>query len=118
MLEEEAIDEINQAIQLSGGDIRAKATLGHAYAVSGQRDQAIRVINELQSLSKSRYVSPYFMALIYVGLGDNQQAITWLQKARDERQSYLILMKVEPVFDRLHELPEFIAIERSVGLQP
>jgi serine/threonine protein kinase/tetratricopeptide (TPR) repeat protein len=114
----EAINEINQAIQLSGGDIRTKATLGHAYALSGRRDDALKTIQELQNLSKNRYVSPYYFALVYVGLGDNEKAITWLQKALEERQSYLILMKVEPVFDSLHSDPKFIAIERSVGLEP
>ncbi|HSB27510.1 MAG TPA: protein kinase [Pyrinomonadaceae bacterium] len=114
----EAIEEINQAIELSGGDIRAKATLGHAYGVSGRRDDALKVLHELEDRSKTRYVSPYYIALIYVGLGDSVQAINWLQKALAERQPYLILMKVEPVFDRLHEDPGFIAIERNVGLNP
>jgi tetratricopeptide (TPR) repeat protein len=114
----EAIDEINQAIQLSGGDTRARATLGHAFAVAGRRDDAIKVLNELRSLAKERYVSPYFMALIYVGLGDDRQAVAWLEKACEERQSYLILMKAEPVFDRLHADPGFQAIERRVGLAP
>ena len=113
-----AIDEINQAIQLSDGDTRAKATLGHAYAVSGRRDDALKVLHELQNLSKQRYVSPYYFALVYAGLGDNQQAVAWLQKAHKERQPYLMLMKVEPVFDKLHSDPGFIAIERSVGLEP
>ena len=114
----EAIDEINQAIQLSGGDTRARATLGHAFAVAGRRDDAVKVLNELKSLSKERYVSPYFMALIYVGLGDDHQAVAWLEKAYAERQPYLILMKAEPVFNRLHADPGFQAIERRVGLAP
>ena len=113
----EAIAEITQAAELSGGDIRTKATLGHAYAVAGQRAQALKVLGDLQALAKERYVSPYYFALISAGLGDNQQAVAWLQKAQEERQPYLVLMNVEPVFDRLHSDPGFIAIERSVGLQ-
>jgi serine/threonine-protein kinase len=114
----EALDEINQAVKLSGGDTRGRATLGHAYAVSGRREEALKILEELKQASQQRYVSPYYLALIYVGLGQDQEAIASLQKARDERESYLILMKVEPVFDRLHSNPEFIAIERSVGLEP
>jgi len=114
----EALAEITQAAELSGGDIRTKATLGHAYAVAGQREQALKVLGDLQALAKQRYVSPYYFALISAGLGDNQQAVAWLQKARDERQSYLVLMNVEPVFYQLHSDPGFIAIERSVGLKP
>jgi serine/threonine-protein kinase len=114
----EALEEINQAVKLSRGDTRAQATLGHAHAVSGRRDEALAVLDELKKASQQRYVSPYYIALIYVGLGRDQEAIAWLQKARDERETYLILMKVEPVFDRLHSNAEFIAIERSVGLEP
>jgi serine/threonine-protein kinase len=113
----EALNEINQAVQLSAGDIRTKATLGHAYAVAGQREDALKVLRDLQMLSKERYVSPYYFALISAGLGDNQQTVAWLQKAQEERQPYLVLMNVEPVFDRLHSDPGFMAIERSVGLQ-
>jgi serine/threonine-protein kinase len=113
----EAIDEINQAVQMSGGDIRTRATLAHAYAVAGQRAEALQVLRDLQGLSKERYVSPYYFALISAGLGDNQQTVAWLQKAQEERQAYLVLMHVEPVFDGLHSDPGFIAIERSVGLK-
>jgi serine/threonine-protein kinase len=113
----EAIDEINQAVQLSGGDIRMRATLGHALAVAGQSEKARNVLKDLQEVSKQRYVSPYYFALISEGLGGNQQAVTWLQKAQEERQPYLVLMNVEPVFDSLRSDPGFIAIERSVGLQ-
>lgn len=114
----EGIEEINQAIQLSGGDIRARATLGHAYALSGRRDEALKILDELQTLSRERYVSPFFIALVYAGLGDNEKTIAWLEKALNERQPYLILMKVEPVFDRLHSHPGFQAIEKRVGLTP
>ena len=114
----EAEDEINQAIRLSGGDVRAKATLGHAYAVAGKRAEALRVLNELRALSAERYVSSYFIALIYVGLKEDDQAIAWLQKAADERHPYLILMRVEPVFDHLRSDPRFIQLEKRVGLIP
>jgi serine/threonine protein kinase/tetratricopeptide (TPR) repeat protein len=114
----EAEDEINQAIRFSGGDVRTKATLGHAYAVAGKREEALRVLKELRDLSGKRYVSPYFIALIYVGLKEDDQAVTWLQKAADERHPYLILMKVEPVFDRLHSDPRFIQLQKRVGLIP
>ncbi len=114
----EAEDEINQAIRLSPGDVRAKATLGHAFAVRGKRAEALRVLEELKDLSSNRYVSPYFIALVYVGLKEDDQAIAWLQKAADERHPYLILMKVEPVFDSLRSDPRFVEIERRVGLTP
>lgn len=112
----EAIEEIQKAIRLSNGDIRARATLGHAYAVAGKRAEAMQVIDELKQLSKQRYVSPYFVAVVYAGLQDDDDAFTWLEKAYQERHPYLILMDVEPVFDRIRNDPRFIALKKRVGL--
>lgn len=112
----EAIDEINQAIHLSNGDTRARATLGHAYAVAGKRDEALKVLAELVKDSERRYVSPYFIALIYLGLRDDDQAFAWLQKAYEERQPYLILMKVEPIFNEVRADPRFADLVRRVGI--
>ncbi|MEP6706716.1 MAG: protein kinase [Pyrinomonadaceae bacterium] len=114
----EAIAEINKAIALSGGNVRDIATLGHAYAVSGRKSEALKVLDELQGRAKQKYVSPYFIALIYTGLGEKDQAFGWLQKAYEERHPYLILINVEPVFDSLRSDPRFSDLVRSIGLKP
>lgn len=114
----EAIDEINLAISGSNGDIRMVATLGHAYAVAGNRREALRIIEKLQQASHDRYVSPYFIAVIHVGLENNDEAFVWLEKAYEERHPYMILMSVEPVFDKLRSDPRFQDLERRVGLRP
>ncbi|HSP62536.1 MAG TPA: tetratricopeptide repeat protein, partial [Pyrinomonadaceae bacterium] len=113
---DEAIAEINRAIALSGGNVRDIATLGHAYAVSGKRNEALKVLGELQSQARKKYVSPYFIALIYTGLGEREQAFAWLEKAYQQRHPYLILIKVEPVFDSLRSDPRFADLMRRVGL--
>ena len=76
----------------------------------------MRAFAQLQETAKQRYVSPYFIALVYVGLREDDQAIAWLQKAYEERHPYLVLMKVEPVFDRLQSDPRFADLVRRVGL--
>ena len=113
----EAINEIKEAVRLSSGDVRMLATLGHAYAVSGNRAEALKILNDLQHASQQRYVSPYFIAVIYVGLGEDDRALEWLEKAYNERHPYLILLKVEPVFDRLRKNPRFIDLQRRVGIE-
>jgi tetratricopeptide (TPR) repeat protein len=113
---EEAIAEINKAITLSGGNTRDIATLGHAYAVAGRRAEARKVIAELEQLSKRKYVAPYFIAVIYVGLGERDQAFAWLEKAFKERHPYMTLIGVEPVFDPLRSDPRFADLMRRVGL--
>ena len=112
----DAIAEIKKAIALSDGNVRDLATLGHAYGVAGQRSEALKIIAELQERARQKYVSPYFFALVYVGLGDKDQAFAQLDQAYQERHPYLILIKVEPVFDVLHSDPRFADLVRRIGV--
>ncbi len=113
---EAAIAEFQKLRQQEGQDPWATASLGNAYGVSGRRDEAQKTVNELQELSKRRYVSPYFFALIYTGLGDKDQAFAYLDKAYEEHNDYLIYLKVEPLFDPLRSDPRFADLLRRVGL--
>ena len=112
----DAIAEIKRAIALSDGNVRDLATLGHAYGVAGERGEAMKIIAELQERARQKYVSPYFLALVYVGLGDKNQAFAQLDQAYQERHPYLVLIKVEPVFDALHSDPRFDDLLRRIGV--
>jgi serine/threonine-protein kinase len=114
----EALDRIDQAIRLSGGDTRAVATLGHAYGAAGRPDDARKVLGQLEAIAAQKYVSPYFMALVHIGLKDDDRALAFLDAAFEERHPYLALLNVEPVFDRVRSHPRFIAIQKRVGLIP
>lgn len=113
---EAAIAEIKQAVTLSEGDSNPTAALGHAYAVAGKRAEARKVIRELEQLAKQKYVSPYFIAVIYAGLGDRDQTFAWLEKAYQERHQYMTLIGVEPVFDPVRSDPRFANLIRRIGL--
>jgi serine/threonine-protein kinase len=112
----EAIAEIKKAVDLSGRSTRPIATLGHAYAMSGQKAEAYKLLNELQARSKQKYVSPYYTALIYAGLGEIDQAFEYLEQAFEERQPYLVLVNVEPVFANLRSDQRFHNLLRRIGL--
>ncbi len=92
------------------------ASLGHVYAVAGQRAEAQQLLDELREISKQSYINPYWIALIYVGLGEKEQAFAWLEKAYHERFFFLIWLKVEPRLDPLREDPRFQDLLRRVGL--
>lgn len=113
---QEAIADINRAAALSSGNVRVAATLGHALAISGNKAQALQVLKQLEERARNGYVSPYYFALLYTGLGEKDLALEWLEKAYEERQPYLILIKVEPVFDVLHSDPRFQDLLRRIGL--
>lgn len=94
------------------------ASLGHAYALAGQRDKALQAVEELRQTAKRRFVSPYLIAVIYVGLGENEQAFVWLDKAVEERSFFLIWLKVEPLMDSLRSDPRYTSLLLRVGLNP
>jgi TolB-like protein/Flp pilus assembly protein TadD/class 3 adenylate cyclase len=110
---EKAIAEFQKAASLSKSDAVLIAVLGHAYAVAGKRGEAQKVINELKELSKRRYFPAYFIALIYVGLDDKDQAFEWLEKAFAER-SELTFLKAEPMFDPIRSDARFQDLVRRV----
>ena len=93
-----------------------RASLGHAYAVSGNREAAQKIIAEFQEESKSKYVSPFEIALIQAGLGETDQAFASLEKAYAERASELVTLTAEPRFDNLRSDPRFADLARRIGL--
>ncbi|HMH05715.1 MAG TPA: hypothetical protein VK579_03450, partial [Terriglobales bacterium] len=114
----EAISELTTAVSLQKDMTFAIAALGHAFAVSGQTEKAQQLLGNLKKLSNQRYVSSADIAMIYVGLGDNDQAFAWLQKAFLERSWYLVLLRVDPRLDSLRSGPRFQALLRRVNLPP
>src|ERR1700737_3607447 len=115
----EAIAAFQKAIRLfPGGSSIAEAELAHAYAVSGNREEAQKIIAELQELAKSKYVSSFQIAAIYAGLGEKDRAFAWLEKAYEERADGLVNLKAEQRFDSLRSDPRFKDLARRVGLIP
>lgn len=115
---DEALAELNQARRLNDSP-QVLAALGHAYAVSGQRAEAQKVIAELQETARRRYVSPYDLATIYAGLGEKEGALAWLEKAYEDRSGWLALwLKVDPKFDGLRADERFRELLRRIGHTP
>lgn len=81
----------------------AIAALGHAYAAAGKRGKARMALAKLRKLCKAQVVSPYFDALIHAGLGETDQALACLRRAREERCDWLIHTGVEPRWDNLRQ---------------
>jgi eukaryotic-like serine/threonine-protein kinase len=90
--------------------------LGHAYAASGDRQNAQKTINDLSELSKQRYVSPYFTATVYAGLKDKEKTLEYLEKAYQDKSVWMVWLKVEDIFDFLRPDPRFQDLQRRVGL--
>jgi adenylate cyclase len=104
---DEAITEFQNARTCSGGQPAAIAALGHAYAISGNEDEALQALRELDQLSKGRYVSPYWRAVVCAGLGMDDLALESLEKACEDRDVWVVWLKVEPRFDHLRSRVRF-----------
>ncbi|MDQ3012837.1 MAG: hypothetical protein M3X11_19285, partial [Acidobacteriota bacterium] len=116
---EEAVSEMEKANRLLGGAFPAAlGALGHVYAASGKKRDAMKTLERLNEMSKQRYVSPLDLALVYTGLGHKEQALDQLDKAYEDRAGWLINLKVEPRFDSLRSEPRFQDLLRRVGHTP
>ena len=104
---QEAAAELSKANELLKGNALLEGDLGHLYAVSGRKDEAQKVIDELQQTSQQQHDWPYCIALIYAGLGEKDRALEWLQKAYEDRSDWLIYLRVEPRLDSLRSDPRF-----------
>jgi hypothetical protein len=113
---DEAITEINKTLSVEGAIPERYPPLGYTYALAGSRDEARKVLGQLEELSKRKYVSAFFIATIHIGLGEKDRAFEWLDNAYQERNPNLVNLKVHPIFDPLRADPRFANLLRRVGL--
>ena len=111
-----AIARLEKAAAVSPASAAMQSALAHAYAVGGKRSEPKRILGQLLVMRQQRYVSPYEIAVIYVGLGEKDQAFRWLERAYQEHSSWLSYLNVESRLDPLHSDPRFAALVRRVGL--
>jgi Flp pilus assembly protein TadD len=113
----EAIAEFTKARELSQGNSESIGSIGYVEAVAGHKDKARAVLEELKALSNQRYIPSSNVALVYNGLDDQNQALSFLDRACDERDPRVTLLKVDPRWDSFRSNPRFVAILKRVGLQ-
>jgi TolB-like protein/DNA-binding winged helix-turn-helix (wHTH) protein/Flp pilus assembly protein TadD len=111
---DQAIVEFQRAIELSGHSGAFDSNLGYAYAVSGRKEEALKIVDDLESRHPANYSVDADIALIYVGLDDRDEAISRLNKAFDARFKASILRR--PAFDPLRSDPRFQDLLRRMGL--
>jgi TolB-like protein/Flp pilus assembly protein TadD len=104
---EAAIACAQDAIRLSGDNLFFITDLGHAYAAAGQREEAVRILDQLKEASKQRYVDGCFLAQICAALNKTEEALRWLEMAYEQRASYIAYVKLDPWFDNLRSDSRF-----------
>jgi TolB-like protein/Tfp pilus assembly protein PilF len=110
---QQAISEFKKAIELSEGRPDFVATLGHAYAVSGDKSQALKIARQLEA----SHAPPFVMAIVYLGLGDKDRTFTLLDQAYEQRfPSVLPEALQDPIFDPIRTDSRFQELLRRLGL--
>ncbi len=113
----EALSELQTAVALSPVSTDILADLGYAYGVAGQRSEAEKVLAKLMEFSRERYVSSYDLAILYLGLGQKERALDLLDKAYEERATYICFIRVDPKLDSLRSEPRFNGLLQKLKLE-
>jgi tetratricopeptide (TPR) repeat protein len=112
----DALTEVEKAAALNRGEALSVAYVGYVRAHLADRAGARQILARLAEMSKARYTPALAFAIVSVGLGEHEQALTWLEKAYDERFNRLAYLAREPVWDPLRQDPRFQDLVRRMNL--
>jgi TolB-like protein/DNA-binding winged helix-turn-helix (wHTH) protein/Tfp pilus assembly protein PilF len=114
---QQAISEFQKAVQFSSGSLGPAVALAHAYSAAGKKAEAEKILRDLERKAKHTSASPYTMATIYAGLGDNDKAFDLLEKAYSEKSlDFALGLQSDLLLDRLRPDPRFQLMLRRIGL--
>jgi serine/threonine-protein kinase len=112
---EDATASFQKAMQLPGGIVYSAGYLGMSYALSGQKEKALKMLNQIDELLEKGYSILLHKVALYIGLGEMDQAFEFLGKACMEKESHLTFLKIHPVFDPLRGDPRFNDLLKKIG---
>jgi eukaryotic-like serine/threonine-protein kinase len=113
---ERAVAELKKARDVAGPRPNFIALHAHTLARAGRRGEALKALADLHRLAKPRRPSPFLVAVVHIGLGDNDRAFEWLDKAIDARDWRVPLLTAEPAFAGLRSDPRFPTLLARLNL--
>jgi len=112
-----AVEAFGKARIALGNSPGVMGNLGHCLARAGKPEEARALLGEIDKMAGERYVPAFARGFVYLGLGETETALDWLEKAADERSTPAIWMKVDPMLDPLRGNERFAAILKKLRLQ-
>ena len=112
----EAIDEFNKTDAALPDWVVTIAGMGNAFGEWGHRTDAEQILVSLDEMTRSKYVTPYGIALVYAGLGDKNQAFYWLDRAYSQKSSVLTFIKIAKPMDPFRSDSRYIDLLKRMGL--
>jgi serine/threonine-protein kinase len=114
-MDDQAVAACQQAVKLSGNAPSRAVGLGESYAAANRKPEAQEVLRQLRERSTQTYVSPVFLARLYLASGEREQALARLKEAYESRDYYLVWLNVDRAFDPLRADPRFQDLLRRIG---
>jgi len=117
-----AVEQCDQALAALGSspDIVLLSIIGNVYARAGRIDKAQQIVDQFKTLASQRYVDPFLFAIIYLGLGDKDQAFAWFEKANEVHSPNLVWLNTlfwGIGFDTIHSDPRYIELINKIGIK-
>jgi tetratricopeptide (TPR) repeat protein len=113
---DDAIAAFERAVESSGRSPMMLAALGRVFADQGRTDRARELLQELIEAAETIFVPCYYVAAIYSGTEKREETLEWLEKACKNRESWMVFLNIDPIWDRYRSEPRFQALVREVGL--
>ena len=111
----DAIEEFQRIYKLDDEAYLAMGFMGYAHGLAGQRDEAETLLNVLRDISSRKYVSPYSMLVIHLAIGPEERVFELLDQLYEERNDWLVWLKVSPELRPLRNHPRFKSLLRRIG---
>jgi DNA-binding winged helix-turn-helix (wHTH) protein/tetratricopeptide (TPR) repeat protein len=112
---QEAIEEFQYIYTLDEEAYLALGFMGYAHALAGQRAEAETLLNVLEEISQRKYVSPYSMLLIHLGLGPHERVFELLEQLYEEGNDWLVWLKISPELKSVRNDPRFKNLLMRLG---
>ena len=113
----EALAEFEKARTFSHGNSETIAMIGYLAALTGDAAKARATLAELKSLAAQHYIPPHNIAVVYLGLGEHDEALAWLEKAYQDHDVRLSFLKVDPKWNPLRSDARFAMLLKRIGLE-
>jgi DNA-binding winged helix-turn-helix (wHTH) protein/Tfp pilus assembly protein PilF len=110
-----ALESLTQASRFSGGNSKTLSLRGYLLGRTTDSAEALNILHTLETVSRDRYIPPYAMALIHIGLGHSDAAFEWLMRAFDVHDVHLLFLTVDPKWDPMRNETRFDDLIKRCG---
>jgi len=116
---DEALYDMSKALSIASDAVEVKCLFGYVQAGLGNLDEALQILAEVKSLeeSKKKYVSPFYLAALYAGLGDNEECLKYVKRSIEDKSAEIESLLHNSMFERIRSDPRLHALLEGIGVK-